>query len=102
MDVAQLQTQYEHDILISTFENSSLPTRAYVGISLKKAKTKDVIISETGQRISYRVSYHPGNPNGDGVCLEILRQNGLTAMNAVSCIRRQKFICGRNGNYENF
>lgn len=103
MVITQLETKYEHDMLILAFDNSSLPTRAFIGLSLKKSKSKQVIMSATGQTIPYKVKFSPGSPSGDGTCLEIVRQNGITAINDLSCVKhRFNFICEKYGNYDIF
>lgn len=98
MIVGQLETKCEYDILISTFENLTLPNRVYIGLSLKAPRVNEVLIGETERRIPYKVKFHPGNPDGDGLCLEILRQNRVTALNDLSCTRhRLHFICEKDG-----
>lgn len=86
MSLAKLETKSEHDDLIFTFRQSvSLPDRAYVGISLYSAP--------------YSVTYFPGQPSGDGTCLEVLREAGHTGINDLACTHMRHFICEKIGKF---
>lgn len=95
MVLARLETKKEHDDLNFIFTNSvKLPDRAYVGLSLLNGKA---IQHESKFTTTYNVLFYPGNPSGDGTCLEILRERGHTGMNDLSCANIRHFICETKG-----
>lgn len=93
MVLARLETKKEHDDLIFSFKNS-VPGRAYVGISLLGG---NVIQHESKIASPYNIVFRPGNPSGDGTCLEILRGTSGTAINDLSCDHIHNFICETKG-----